>query len=155
MSLDIRAPHHVLGVGSSSRDTTRRILLPLRFLVDLVVVLGAALMAIPLRSHLGFLERRGDDHTLILPAMGVAILLWLVTLIAFGAYAQKYVGAGTAEYRTVLQLVVHPGPGDPAAHLLGGLQFERGVLRRNVLVRAYRCGSIGAPAQTAPGGSRR
>ncbi|MGJ6980382.1 sugar transferase [Aestuariimicrobium soli] len=83
------------------------------FAVDAAVIAVTTTLALNLRSQLTLFPHRGDVDSLVRPAIAVVIGVWLVSLLALGSYSQKHLGAGTVEYRTVINATV------VAAALLG------------------------------------
>lgn len=73
------------------------------FAADAVVITSVALLALTLRSEMRMFGPTPGLESLILPVMWLVIVVWLLALLSVGAYRQKHLGAGTAEYRTVLQ----------------------------------------------------
>ncbi|MGA4507727.1 sugar transferase [Propionibacteriaceae bacterium G1746] len=70
--------------------------------MDTLAIGISTLLALVLRTSFPIFGPTSDVNELVRPAMGLFIVVWLATLVLMGAHRQKHLGAGTGEYRTVL-----------------------------------------------------
>src|SRR4051812_31907794 len=85
------------------RRSRRLRYLPLTALVfDLLVVTAAALLAVIGRQRLGFFEAPEDVSSDLRVAGPLFVIGWVVAIWGLGGYRSSTFGAGTDEYKTVL-----------------------------------------------------
>ena len=92
-----------LAARSASRRANLSSMQSILLLADMVVMMLVGGLVIQLRSRLTIFGPGRDVVDLVLPVLGLVIALWLLNFVAVGAYRSRLIGAGTAEYRTVLQ----------------------------------------------------
>ena len=115
-----------------SRDRTRRLIgrtLWLVFLLDLLVLVAAVLLAWDLRVNLDVWTSDLDTETPLSASVGPwIILVWAVLLAAHGAYSPRLFGAGNEEFRTVFAAsIVTAGSVGMMSYLLQ-LELSRGFV---------------------------
>ena len=94
---------------------------------DAVLIGAAGILAMQLRNRVWFLNEATDLDTLVAPYAMVLTTAWLVSLVAWGTYNPKQLGAGTGEYRRVFN----------ASFTLGGLVGISAFLLRYPLSRGF------------------
>ena len=94
---------------------------------DAVLIGAAGILAMQLRNRVWFLNEATDLDTLVAPYAMVLTTAWLVSLVAWGTYNPKELGAGTGEYRRVFN----------ASFTLGGLVGISAFLLRYPLSRGF------------------
>ncbi len=107
-------------------------------LIDAVVMLGVGLVAILGRRELGFFESGAKVEGQLTVAGPLILVAWLGVLVLFGAYQRDVFGAGTDEYKRVLNASL------AAASLAGvGCYLAKFPLSRGFFLLAF---VVGIPA---------
>lgn len=124
-----RATSGALPEPLSTPARNRQFNIALLFVADLLCAAAASAAAMLIRTH-GVIDLFPDDvrATRILAPAAIAIVpAWILLIAAFGGYQRKQLGAGTVEYRRVLN----------ASMLTAGLLGISAYLLQYPMSRAY------------------